>query len=102
MIVVADRLPAPCRRATRSPSTCTWSATCGPSSRAPRSRAHLPWTEGAHVWRWRGDIPADACQRVGTMQIVVPDVAGPMSLDLSLRWADGEAQNRYETTILGA
>ena len=61
--------------------------------------AHLQWNGGDRTWRWRGDIPADACQRVGTVQIVVPEVAGPLVLDLDCRYGDERTDNRYEATI---
>jgi beta-mannosidase len=61
--------------------------------------AHLTWAGGDRTWRWRGDIPADGCQRVGTLQIMVPDAPGPLSLDLTCRHGDGEADNRYEASI---
>ena len=64
--------------------------------------AHLRWADGERTWRWRGDLPADACERVGTVQIVVPEVVGPLTLDLALGWTDGSADNRYEARITGA
>jgi beta-mannosidase len=64
--------------------------------------AHLRWAGGERTWRWRGDIPADACERVGTVQIVVPEAPGAMALDLALGWADGSAENRYEAHIASA
>jgi beta-mannosidase len=62
--------------------------------------AHLRWTGGSRTWRWQGDIPADGCQRVGTVQIVVPDATGPLALDLSCAHGDDQADNRYEATIV--
>jgi beta-galactosidase/beta-glucuronidase len=44
----------------------------------------LTWAGGSHRWRWEGDVPADACVRVGTMQVVVPDATGSWSLELCL------------------
>ena len=62
--------------------------------------ARLCWPGGgARTWRWRGDIPADGCQRVGTLQIVVPDAPGPLVLELTCRFGDDEVDNRYESTI---
>jgi len=55
--------------------------------------AHLSWGEGStgshlsdssHEWRWQGDVPADSCSRIGTIQAVVPDCPGPLRLELSL------------------
>jgi beta-mannosidase len=61
--------------------------------------AHLEWTGGSRTWRWRGDLPADACQRVGTVQIVVPEAPGPLALDLHCRHDGERVGNRYEATI---
>jgi hypothetical protein len=63
--------------------------------------AELRWTGGHRTWRWQGDLPADACQRVGTVQIVVPDAPGPLVLTLVCRVGDDEVDNRYEATIAG-
>ncbi len=46
--------------------------------------ARLTWPGGEHMWRWTGDVPADACARVGTLQFVVPDAEGTLSLALVL------------------
>ena len=45
-----------------------------------RSGAHA----NSHEWRWQGDVPADSCSRIGTIQVVVPDCPGPLALELSL------------------
>ncbi len=58
-------------------------------------RAHLCWGEGtgsptdrspdrSHVWRWQGDVPPDSCTRIGTIEALVPDQRGPLTLDVSL------------------
>jgi len=62
--------------------------------------ARLAWTGGEHEWRFAGDIDADSCVRVGTLQAVVPPTEGPLTLELVL---DGpvHATNAYETTVLG-
>ena len=49
------------------------------------------WAGGHHRWRFTGDVGADACVRVGTLQMVVPDAPGPLELDLRLLAADGSA-----------
>ena len=61
--------------------------------------AELQWEGGRRTWRWHGDIPADGCQRVGTIQIVVPDVPGPVVLDLHCDHDGRHVENRYEGTI---
>ena len=62
--------------------------------------ARLTWADGEHTWRWGGDVPADSCVRVGTVQVVVPDVSGPLVLVLSLVAGDVRAANRYDTTVV--
>jgi beta-mannosidase len=69
-----------------------------------RVTATLSWPGGGHTWRWGGDIGADACERVGTIQAVVPDLGpdhtGVLTLDLELALPDGElVTNRYESRI---
>jgi beta-mannosidase len=61
--------------------------------------AVLSWPAGDQGWRWRGDIPADACVRIGTIQLVVPDAPGPLVLDLDLVAGDDAVTNRYESVI---
>ena len=38
----------------------------------------------ARGWTWQGDIPADACVRVGTVEVDVPDINEPLVIDLDL------------------
>ena len=63
-------------------------------------RARLSWPGGDHAWGWEGDIPADDCVRVGTVQAVVPDAAGPLVLDVTLEHPEAKAANRYESVIV--
>ena len=44
--------------------------------------ARLEWRGGRHDWRWAGAVAADDVVRVGTIQIIVPDAPGALSLDL--------------------
>ena len=64
-----------------------------------RCTATMTWPGGHHEWAWRGDIPADDCVRVATVQFVVPESPGVLRLDLTLDHGDGAATNRYETVI---
>ena len=48
-----------------------------------------------------GDIPADGCVRVGTVQVVVPATSGRLVLDLDLVAGDDAVTNRYESLITG-
>src|SRR5262249_22297906 len=60
--------------------------------------AVLAWRGGERTWRWGGDVPADSCVRVGTIELTVPNAPGPLSLHLTL---DGpvHATNAYGTSI---
>ena len=64
-----------------------------------RASAVLSWPGGEHRWWFAGDIPADGCVRVGTLQLITPDVSGPLVLDLSLDAPAAKAANRYESQI---
>ena len=100
VIVVADRLPA-----TVEPGQAlALDVHVVSDLRSPlddtRATARLSWPGGDHTWRWSGDIPADACVRVGTLQAVAPEAEGTLALDLELRPPAGEVvTNRYEATI---
>jgi beta-mannosidase len=61
--------------------------------------ARLRWEGGERTWRWQGDVPADGCERVGTLQIVVPPGPGPISLELRCDARDVAADNRYDALI---
>jgi beta-mannosidase len=61
--------------------------------------ATLSWPGGDHSWRWTGDVPADSCGRVGTIQFVVPDAPGTLVLDLDLVGDEVTASNRYEARV---
>jgi beta-mannosidase len=106
VIVVADRLPS-----TVAPGAAlALDVHVVSDLRTPldgaRATATLAWPGGTHVWRWTGTIDADACERVGTIQVVVPapraDHPGPpaLTLDLELRLPTGEVvTNEYEARI---
>jgi beta-mannosidase len=65
--------------------------------------ARLAWEGGDHSWSWTGDVAPDSCARVGTLQVVVPDTPGPLTLGLELRLPGGErVTNRYDSTIAPA
>jgi beta-mannosidase len=99
VIVVADRLP----EAVTAGQALALDVHVVSDLRVPLGdaevTAHLEWTGGSRTWRWRGDLPADACQRVGTVQIVVPEAPGPLALDLHCRHDGERVGNRYEATI---
>jgi beta-mannosidase len=68
--------------------------------------ARLSWPggdrdhQGEHEWRFGGDVPADECVRVGTLQFVVPNARGHLRLDLTFEHADLAVTNRYEAMII--
>jgi beta-mannosidase len=65
-----------------------------------RVTARLEWPGGRHEWRWAGDVPADSCVRVGTLQAVVPEADGPLRLDLELHLSRRDViVNHYRSTI---
>ena len=61
--------------------------------------ATLRWSGGEHRWHWRGDVSADSCVRVGTMQFVVPANEGELWIDLVVEHGDVASTNRYTTQI---
>jgi beta-mannosidase len=62
-------------------------------------RARLRWRGGEHEWTWEGDVAADSCVRVGTVQALAPDAYGPLVLELDLEHATAKAANRYESLV---
>jgi beta-mannosidase len=60
--------------------------------------ATLGWNGGERVWTFGGNVGADECVLVGHIATEVPDVAGPLTLELAL---DGpvHATNAYETHV---
>lgn len=70
---------------------------------AAEVEATVAWGDGGtHTWGWRGDVPADACVRVGTITLVVPDVPGALMITLSLATAALSALNLYTTVVSGS
>ncbi|MFL6204486.1 MAG: glycoside hydrolase family 2 protein [Acidimicrobiales bacterium] len=99
VIVVADRLPAEVTAGQALALDVHVVSDLRVQLEDAQVTAHLRWSGGQRRWRWQGDIPADGCQRVGTVQIVVPEDRGPISLDLECAHEGGRASNRYEATI---
>src|SRR5262245_45406177 len=73
VIVVADRPPA----AVVPGQEVELAVHVVSDARAPLSscevEATVRWDGGHRDWRFGGDVPADACVRVGALPIVVPD-----------------------------
>jgi beta-mannosidase len=102
VIVVADRLPA---EVTPGDSL-TLDVHLVSDLRVPLAgqvTARLSWPGGDHVWRFGGELAADTCERVGTLQFVVPtpDHGGDGTLRLELELAAGAhgTTNRYEARL---
>ena len=108
VIVVADRLPAEVAPG----DALALDVHIVSDLRAPidgRVTARLSWPGGDHTWRFGGAVAADSCERVGTLQFVVPELdgiaAGPgpsdvLRLDLDLDAGPHSITNGYEATIL--
>jgi beta-mannosidase len=58
------------------------------------------WPGGSHAWRATGPVPADACTRVTTIQLVVPDTPGDLTLTLSLSSGPDEIATNHDTTLI--
>jgi beta-mannosidase len=101
VIVVADRLPAEVVPG----ETLALDVHVVSDLRRPldgaRVDAGLSWPGGGYDWHWEGDVPADGCVRVGTLQAVVPDEPGELVLDLAVHGPEHAATNRYTALITG-
>jgi beta-mannosidase len=105
VIVVADRLPA----AVAGGEPLALDVHVVSDLRTPvegaRVTATLAWPGGEHVWRWAGDVGADACVRVGTVQAVVPDLGpaptGSLRLDLELALPGGDVVTNHDEAPFG-
>lgn len=99
VIVVGDRLPVECQ----PDDALALDVHVVSDLRCPLTdavvTATLNWPGGTQHWQWQGDIGADDCVRVGTVKHVVPDVEGPLVLDLTLVAGDVVATNRDHCTI---
>lgn len=63
-------------------------------------RATLSWPGDDHKWGWAGAVEADSVARIGSINWVVPDVTGPVTLHLELRQGDTVlADNHYRGHI---
>src|SRR3954447_992926 len=61
--------------------------------------ARLSWPGGDETWRWEGDVGADVCVRVGTVQAITPDAEGPLELELTLESTMAKASNTYRSQV---
>jgi beta-mannosidase len=68
--------------------------------RRPLERVRVVGSLGDHQFGWEGDVPADACVRVGTIHTTLPAVPGPLQLALALTAGAITAHNIYETSVV--
>jgi hypothetical protein len=57
------------------------------------------WAAGSRRWRFGGEIPADDCVKVGTIEFDVPRTLGALTFDLTLIAGDVDATNHYATAV---
>ena len=104
VIVVADRLPASVAAGRPLALDVHVVSDRREAVEGARVTATVTWPGGEHAWRWRGDIGPDECVRVGTIQLVVPDLgpdaAGVLALDLELRLPDGTFVTNHDESRL--
>lgn len=67
-----------------------------------RVDARLTWFDGSHEWHWGGDVTADACVLVGTIQAVVPPSPGDLRLDVTLHAGDHVATYGDRTRVVSS
>jgi beta-mannosidase len=63
--------------------------------------ALLRWPGAEKAWRYKGDVPADSCVRVGRVDCILPASSepGPLTLELTLRWDGGGTSNSYRSRV---
>ena len=108
VIVVADPLPPSMRPGARLRVDLHVVSDARIAHRDMIVQAHLsqagrPGTDPhplrSRIWSWHGDLPPDTCQRIGTLDTVVPDAPGELVLHLDLRpahAADDTGENQVE------
>ncbi|CAN5658987.1 glycoside hydrolase family 2 TIM barrel-domain containing protein [soil metagenome] len=102
VIVVADRLPASVAPGDPLALDVHVVSDLREPITGVAAEVRATWAGGHHTWRFTGDVDADACGRVGTLQMVTPDAPGPLELDLRLADAHGTslADNADRTLIV--
>jgi beta-mannosidase len=69
---------------------------------AVRTTAAINFPDGSvHRQAWVGDVPADACVRVGTIKATSPDAIGPITIDLATIGHGIDVTNQYVAQIVG-
>ncbi|HUQ38814.1 MAG TPA: hypothetical protein VM030_01545 [Acidimicrobiales bacterium] len=64
-----------------------------------RATARAQWPGGHREWAWTGDVPADACVRIGVASLQAPATPGVLELHLAVEHPQAKATNRYATLI---
>jgi beta-mannosidase len=68
---------------------------------AVRTTATVTFPDGSvHRQAWVGDVPADACVRVGTITAASPNAIGPITIDLSASGPGLDVTNQYVAQIV--
>ena len=67
--------------------------------RRPLEGARVVATLGADRFGWEGDVPADSCVKVGTLEATLPSTPGDLRLELALTAAGVCARNLYDLRI---
>ncbi len=103
VIVVADRLPAVIAPGEELALDVHVISDLRHAIEQAHVTARLTWPDGERQWQWQGAVPADSCERVGTIEIALGAVsAGPLVLELECRRGDEPsdvATNRYDAII---
>ena len=60
------------------------------------------WPGGRRRWRFAGVVEADAVDKVGTIELEVPNTLGGLAFDLTLTAGDVQATNHYTAAITTA
>ena len=98
MIVVADRLPASVRPGEALTVDVHVVSDLRVDLRGLECTATLSWPGGAHRWRFAGDVAADSCVRVGSLQVEAPDVDGRRRASCSSSRCTGAGAGGRPTT----
>jgi beta-mannosidase len=101
VIVVADRLPASVAPGDELDLDVHVVSDLRSPLRGAETTARLSWPGGEQSWRWQGDVPADACVRVGRIEAAVPAGPGDLVLELCLAAGEVTAANRDAAPLRG-
>ena len=99
VIVVADRPPAEMRPGDRLSMNIHVVSDLRHDLQDAVVTARVESEHDDKTWKWEGDIGADECCRVGSIDVVAPFAPGRITIDLTLECGDVVATNRYVTHI---